>query len=153
MAGAEELSQVGKRTAGVEDVFDDDDVAVLDAAVDILFDLDDARATSRSVPTADLHEFELAFAAHFPKDSGEIAEEVDRALEDSEQDDWLIGGGNAGGDLLGEFAGFEFDVVCRDEFFEPHGRAIGYPLPRSGRHLGNRATGQLGDQAWQQLGD
>ena len=77
MAGAEEVSQVRKGASGVEDIFYDNDITVLDAAIDVFFDLDDAGTAGGSVPTADLHEFKLAFAAELPKDSGKVAEEVD----------------------------------------------------------------------------
>ena len=73
--------------SGVEDVFDDDHISTFDAAVNIFLDLDDTGAADFAVPTADLHEFELAFAAEFPQGAGKVAEEVDRAFEDSEQDD------------------------------------------------------------------
>ena len=101
MASAKKLSQVRERTSGIEDIFDNNNVAVLNAAVDILLDLDDTRAASCAVPATDLHELELAFATQFPKGSREIAEEMDRAFEDSKQDDWLVGGGDARADLLG----------------------------------------------------
>ena len=101
MAGVEELAEVGEGTAGVEDVLDNDDVAAFNAAVDILLDLDDAGAAGGSVPTAHLHELELAFAAEFPKDAGEVAEEMDGALEDAEQDDRRVGLRDAGADKLG----------------------------------------------------
>ena len=120
MTGAEKLSEVRKCTTGVENVFDDDHVSVLDAAVDVLFDLDDARAAGCSVPATDLHEFKLAFSAKLPKHSREVTEKVNRTFEDSEENDRFPGIGNAGTDLLGELASFELNLFCRDEFFEPH---------------------------------
>lgn len=66
MASAKEVSEVRESSPSVENVFDDDNISALNAAVDVLFDLDDARTAGCSVPTADLHEFELAFAAEFP---------------------------------------------------------------------------------------
>jgi hypothetical protein len=122
MAGAEELAEVGKRAPGVENVFDDHDISVLDAAVDVFFDLDHTRTARGAVPTAHLHKFELGVPPEVVKGTREIAEKMDRALEDSKEDNWLVRDWDVGGDLLGEFAGFEFDLVCRNEFFEPHER-------------------------------
>ena len=120
MSGAEELSQVRKCSPRIEDVLDDDDVSALDAAVNIFLDLYDSRAAGCAVPAAHLHEFELALAADRPQSAGEIAEEVNRAFQDSKQDDGRIGRGDACADLLGELAGFRLDIRFRDENFEPH---------------------------------
>ncbi len=116
----------------VEDVFDDDDVAVFDIAIDILFDLDDAGAAGGAVPTADLHEFELAFAAEFPEHTREVAEEVDGAFKDSEQDDWLVGGWDAGADFCGELFDFRLNVIVGNQNFEAHGAFMKIPRDSGG---------------------
>jgi hypothetical protein len=121
---------VGESSASVEDVFDDDDVAVFDIAVDVLFNLDDAGATGGSMPTTDLHELELAITAEFPECSREVAEEVDGAFQDSEQDDGLVGGRDAGRNLLGELTSFRLNIFVGDQNFEAHGAFMKIPWLR-----------------------
>ena len=43
-----QLAQIAQRQAGVEDVFDDDDVLALDRVVDVLDQLDRARRHARA---------------------------------------------------------------------------------------------------------
>ena len=75
--------QVGERQPGVDDVFDDQDVSVLDRGVEILQDPDDARGVDSGPVARDRHEVDLAGkldAAH------EVGHEEDRALEDAHQE-------------------------------------------------------------------
>src|SRR5438552_4158809 len=83
-SGADDVLQVRQRQSCIDDVFDDDDVAPLDAAVEVLEDLHlPGRLGARSV-ARDRHEVERRRAGKLPR---EIREEDERALQDADQMD------------------------------------------------------------------
>jgi hypothetical protein len=93
--------------AGIDDVFDEEDITALDADGEVVDDLDLARALRARVVGGDLEgiedrrQFEVA---------DQVAEEDELTLEDADDDERLTGVvaadfgaefGDAGGDLLG----------------------------------------------------
>lgn len=100
-----EAAKIAEGEAGVEDVFDDDDVLAFDGVVDILDELDGAGGDTGAAVAGDGDEVEGVI---YGDGAGEIGEEDGCALEDADENDGLAGvfGGdlradllNAGGDL------------------------------------------------------
>ncbi len=101
-----EAAQIGEGKAGVEDVFDEDDVLALDGVVDVLDELDGAGGDAGAAIGGDGDEVEGGVDLD---GSGEIGEEDGGAFEDADEDDGLAGVvagdlcayiGDALGDLL-----------------------------------------------------
>ena len=78
IAGAKDFLKVGQRDARVDDVFDDDDMAVFERNIEILQQPDLARAFGRGAVARDRDEIERHGSRHRP---GEIGEKDKRALE------------------------------------------------------------------------
>ena len=94
---AQVLAQVREREAGVDDVLDDQHVAVGEVEVEVLHDADDAaRARGRPVGR---HRHEVELDGQVDR-AGEVAHEHERALEDA--DEQRRTAGVVGGDLLAE---------------------------------------------------
>ena len=74
--------QPGQRQPGVDDVLDDQHVAVVDVAVEVLEDAHHARRRRRRAVGADGHELQLGGQRDRP---GEVGDEHDRALEHRDQ--------------------------------------------------------------------
>ena len=77
-AGREVAQQPGQRQPGVDDVLDDQHVAVVDVLVEVLEDAHHARGRRRRPVGADGHELQLGRERDRP---GEVGDEEDRALE------------------------------------------------------------------------
>jgi hypothetical protein len=97
-----ETAEVAEGEAGVEDVFDDDDVLALDGVVDVLDELDGAGGDAGAAVAGDGDEVEGVVDLD---GASEIGEEDGRPLEDSNEDDGLAGvvGGDLGADGFGAF--------------------------------------------------
>src|SRR5262245_28123291 len=73
--------QVRERKPGVDDVLDDEDVAVLERDVEVLENADDARRVTRRSVAGDGHEVDLARNSQL---AHQVGHEEDRALEDAD---------------------------------------------------------------------
>ena len=82
MPGREVAQQPGQRQPGVDDVLDDQHVAVVDVAVEVLEDPHHARRRRRRAVGADRHELQLRGQRDRP---GQVGDEHDRALEHGDQ--------------------------------------------------------------------
>ena len=87
IARAEELAQVLHREAGVDDVFDDDDVAAGDVVVEVLDETDDAGGLGRRAVAGDGDEIHVDRAVHA---AAQINVEKRRALEHAHQHGALV---------------------------------------------------------------
>jgi len=101
-----EAAEVGEGKAGVEDVFDEDDVLAFDGIVDVLDELDGSGGDAGAAVGGDGDEVEGGVDLD---GAGEVGEEDGCAFEDADEDDGLalvVAGdlgadlGDAGGDLL-----------------------------------------------------
>ena len=79
----QQFHQVGDGQAGVDDVLDQDDVAVGDVALEILLDLHHAGALGAAVVAGDGHEIDLVIDRHA---AGQVGQERIGALEDAHED-------------------------------------------------------------------
>ena len=82
MAGGEVAQQPGQRQARVDDVLDDQHVAIVDVAVEVLEDPHHARRRRRRAVGADRHELELRGQRNR---AGQVGDEHHRALEHGDQ--------------------------------------------------------------------
>ena len=105
-----EAAQIAQREAGVEDVFDDDDVLALDGVVDVLDELDGAGGDAGAAVAGDGDEVECVVDLN---GAGEVGEEDGRAFEDADEDDGLAG--VVGGDLCADLAGAIGDLLFGEE--------------------------------------
>ncbi len=96
-ARLQNLLQVVQGQPGVDDVFDDDDVAAFEAGVEILDQLDLAGRSGASGVARDGHEVDADLAFHRPH---EVCQENERALEDA--DEVHGAGGKIAADFLSE---------------------------------------------------
>jgi hypothetical protein len=110
-----EAAEVGEGEAGVEDVFDDDDVLALDGVVDVLDELDGAGGDAGSAVAGDGNEVEGVVDTD---GAGEVGEEDGCTLEDPDEDDRLAGvvGGDLGTDGFGAFGDLFFGEEDRHGF-------------------------------------
>jgi hypothetical protein len=112
-----------ERETRVDDVLDDQDVAVSDRGIEVLQDPDDARGVGRRAVARHRHEVELAVDGQAPH---QVGEEGDRALQDRDQQ------GRAAlvvaADLGAELGDPPLQLVLRDEHLADrvlaHGRSL-----------------------------
>ncbi len=90
-------AEIAEGEAGVEDVFDDDDVLTLDGIVDVFDELDGAGGHTGTAVAGDGNEVEGGIDSDGPC---EIGKKDGRAFEDTDEDDGLAG--VVGRDLLAE---------------------------------------------------
>ncbi len=83
-----EAAEVAEGEAGVEDVFDEDDVLALDGVVDVLDELDGAGGDAGAAVAGDGDEVEGVVDLD---GAGEVGEEDGCAFEDADEDDGLAG--------------------------------------------------------------
>src|SRR6266542_4922411 len=83
---AEAAHEIGERQAGVDDVLQHEDVAVLDVDVEVLEDPDDPGGVASRAVARDRHEVDLARERDM---AHEVGHEEDRALEDSDEQEVL----------------------------------------------------------------
>jgi hypothetical protein len=111
-----QASQVGEGEAGVEDVFDEDDVTAFDGVVDVLDELDGSRGDAGAAVGGYGHEVEGVVDGN---GSGEVREKNGCTFENANEDDGLAGGeicvvggdlGADGGHALGNLLSAEEDV-------------------------------------------
>ena len=88
-------AEIAEGEAGVEDVFDDDDVLALDRVVNVFDELDGTGGDTGAAVAGDGDEVEGGVDGD---GAGEIGEKDCCAFEDSDEDDGLAG--VVGGDLL-----------------------------------------------------
>jgi phosphoglycolate phosphatase-like HAD superfamily hydrolase len=105
-----QAAEVAKGEAGVEDVFDDDDVLAFDGVVDVLDELDGAGGDAGAAVAGDGDEVEGVIDAD---GSGEVGEEDGCAFEYSDEDDRLAL--VVGGDLGTDGAGALGDLLLGEE--------------------------------------
>jgi phosphoglycolate phosphatase-like HAD superfamily hydrolase len=105
-----EAAQIAERKAGVENVFDDDDVLAFDGVVDVLDELDGAGGDAGAAVAGDGDEVECVVDLD---GAGEVGEEDGCAFEDADEDDGLAG--VVGGDLCADFAGAIGDLLFGEE--------------------------------------
>ncbi len=91
--------EVAEGEAGVEDVFDEDDVAAFDGVVDVFDELDGAGGDAGTAVAGDGDEVEGVVDLD---GSGEVGEEDGGAFEDADEYDGLAGAVVVGGDLLAD---------------------------------------------------
>ncbi len=141
-----EAAEVGHGEAGVEDVFDEDDVLAFDGVVDVLDELDGAGGDAGAAVGGDGDEVEGGVDLD---GAGEIGEEDGGAFEHADEDDGLAG--VVGGDVLAEGGDAIGDLLLGDE--DGHTRG-GREFGGAGghRHEGI-AEGSLGQRAAVQAGD
>src|SRR5579875_163535 len=125
-----ELAEVAEGEAGIEDVFDEDDVLAFDGGVDVLDELDGAGADTGAAVAGDGDEVEGVVDGD---GTGEVGEKDGCAFENADEDDGLTGVLDAdlfadGGDALGDLFVREEDVhrVGRDELRKRcgHGKRV-----------------------------
>ncbi len=92
-----QAAEVAEGQAGVEDVFDEDDVLAFDGVVDVLDELDGAGGDAGAAVAGDGDEVEGVVDRD---GAGEVGEEDGGAFEDADQHDGLAG--VVGGDLLAD---------------------------------------------------
>jgi len=83
-----EAAEIAKGEAGVEDVFDQDDVVAFDGVVDVLDELDGAGGDAGATVAGDGDEVECVVDGD---GAGEIGEEDGRSLEHADEHDGLAG--------------------------------------------------------------
>src|SRR6266849_998744 len=81
-----EAAEIAEGEAGVEDVFDDDDVLAFDGVVDVFDELDGSGGDAGAAVTGDGDEVEGVVDAD---GAGEVGEEDGGAFEDADEDDGL----------------------------------------------------------------
>ena len=123
-----QAAEIAECEAGVEDVFDDDDVLAFDGVVNVLDELDGAGGDAGAAVAGDGDEVESVIDAD---GSGEVGEEDGCAFEDSDEDYGFafVVGGDLGADLAGSrgdlFFGVE-DLHCGGGRKGEFGRADGH---------------------------
>ena len=105
-----EAAEVAEGEAGVEDVFDDDDVLALDGVVDVLDELDGAGGDAGAAVAGDGDEVEGVVDRD---GAGDVGEEDGGAFEDADEDDGLAG--VVGGDLLADGLDAVGDLLLGEE--------------------------------------
>ena len=121
-----QAAKVAEGKAGVEDVFDDDDVLAFNGVVDVFDEFDGARGDAGAAVTGDGNEVEGVVDVD---GAGEVGEEDGCAFEDSDEDDGLAGvvGGDLGADGFGAFGDLLFGEEDRHGFGgRKRGGAIGH---------------------------
>ena len=107
------LHQPGQGEARVDDVLDDQHIAVLDLPIQILKNTHHARGTSGISIRADSHEFQLHRYIQF---AGEVGNEEHRALEHADQDQVILGVLVLFAGRLGQFADPRVQSVLVDQY-------------------------------------
>ena len=112
-----ETAEVAKGEAGVEDVFDDDDVLAFDGVVDVLDELDGAGGDTGAAVAGDRDEVEGIVDLD---GTGEISEKDGCPFENSDEDNGLAGvvGSDLGSDGLGALG----DLLLSEEDRHGFGR-------------------------------
>ena len=105
-----EAAQVAEGEAGVEDVFDDDDVLAFDGVVDVFDELDGAGGDAGAAVAGDGDKVEGVVDLD---GTGEVGEEDGRAFEDADEDDAVSF--VVGGDLLADGVDAFGDLVFGEE--------------------------------------
>jgi hypothetical protein len=105
-----EAAEIAEGEAGVEDVFDDDDVLAFDGVVDIFDELDGARGDAGATVAGDGDKVEGVVDLNGAR---EVGEEDGCAFEDADEDDGLAF--VVGGDLSSNFAGAVGDLLFGEE--------------------------------------
>jgi len=121
-----QAAEIAESEAGVEDVFDDDNVLAFDRVVDVLDELNGAGGDAGAAVAGDSDEVEGVVNVD---GAGEVGEEDGCAFEDSDEDDGLAGvvGGDLGADGLSAFGDLVFGEQDRHGFGGGEcGRAIGH---------------------------
>ena len=121
-----QAAEITECKAGVEDVFDDDDVLAFDGVVDVLDELDGAGGDTGAAVAGDRDEVEGIVDLD---GAGKIGKEDGRALQDSDEDDGLasVVGGDLGPDGFGAFGNLFFGEEDRHRFGgRERGGAIGH---------------------------
>jgi hypothetical protein len=104
------LAQEAEGEAGVEDVFDEDDVFAFDGVVDVLDELDGSGGDFGAAVAGDGDEVEGVVDLD---GAGEVGEEDGCAFEDADEDDGVSG--VVGGDLFPDSADAFGDLFFADE--------------------------------------
>ena len=107
-----EAAEIAEGEAGVEDVFDDDDVLAFDGVVDVLDELDGSGGDSGAAVAGDGDEVEGVVDAD---GAGEVGEEDGGAFEDADEDDGFAG--VIGGDFCADLTGAVGDLLFGEENF------------------------------------
>ena len=123
-----ESAEVAEGEAGVEDVFDDDDVLAFDGVVDVLDEFNGAGGDAGSAVAGDGDEVKGVVDAD---GAGEVGEEDGCALEDADEDYGFAF--VVGGDLSADFLGAVGDLLFGEENFHSCG---GGKDGRTCRHKG-----------------
>ena len=121
-----QAAEIAECEAGVEDVFDDDDVLAFDWVVDVLDELDGAGGDARAAIARNGDEVEGVVDRDGAR---EVGEEDGRALEDSDEDYGFafVVGGDLGADGFGAFGDLLFGEEDRHGFGgRKRGGAIGH---------------------------
>jgi hypothetical protein len=105
-----EAAEVAEGEAGVEDVFDEDDVFAFDGIVDVLYELDGAGGDLGAAVAGDGDEVEGVVDLD---GAGEVGEEDGSAFEDADEDDAVSG--VVGGDLLADGVDAGGDLLFGEE--------------------------------------
>jgi len=110
-----QAAEIAEGEAGVEDVFDDDDVLALDGVVNVLDELDGAGGDTGAAVAGDGDEVEGVVDLD---GAGEIGEEDGCAFENSDEDDGLasVVGGDLGSDSFGALGDLLFGEEDRHGF-------------------------------------
>ena len=112
-----EAAEIAEGEAGVEDVFDDDDVLAFDGVVDVLDELDGAGGDAGAAVAGDGDKIEGVVDLD---GAGEVCEKDGCAFEDADEDDGLAF--VVGGDLSSNFAGAIGDLLFGEENLHLCGR-------------------------------
>jgi hypothetical protein len=107
-----EAAQVAEREAGVENVFDQDDVFAFDRVIDILDELDGSGRDAGAAVAGDSDEVEGVVDLD---GAGEVSEEDGGALENADENDGLVF--IVSGDLCADLAGAVGNLLLGDENF------------------------------------
>ena len=110
-----QAAEIAKGEAGVENVFDDDDVLAFDGVVDVLDELDGAGGDTGAAVAGDGDEIERIVDLN---GAGEIGEEDGCAFENPDKDDGLacVVGGDLGSDGFGALGDLLFGEEDRHGF-------------------------------------
>src|SRR5919197_3771303 len=106
----EVAEQVRERQPRVDDVLDDEHVAVLDVDVEVLEDADDARGVGRCAVARDGHEVDLAGHGQV---AHQVGHEEDGALQHADQQQ--VAAAVVGGDLLAELGNARGEPLLVDQ--------------------------------------
>ena len=110
IAGAQVLAQVREREAGVDDVLDDQHVAIGEIEVEVLHDPHDTARARRRPVRRHGHEVELDRKVDR---AGEIGHEHERALEDADEQRRVRG--VVGGEVLAQLADALLELELLDD--------------------------------------